>query len=396
MKVLQINSVCGYGSTGRIVTDLYKTLNENGHDCVIAYGRGTAPNGIKTIKIGNKMDIYLHAILSKLFDKHGYGSKKATKKLIKDIEIYNPDIIHLHNIHGYYINLEILFNYLEKNNKTVIWTLHDCWSFTGHCAHFDYIQCTKWKNQCKKCPQKRSYPNSMFIDNSKKNFYLKHKLFTNINNLTMVTPSKWLAKLVKESFLNKYNVEVIYNGIDLDVFKPTPSEFKREYNLENKKVILGVASNWKLRKGLDTFGKLAQELDDSYKIILIGINKNDRKKIPANILTIKRTNNVEELAKFYTLADMFINPTLEDNFPTTNIESLACGTPVITYKTGGSPEAVNEKSGVVVEKQDFKELVKVIKQFNKKNYTGCIEQAKKFEKRDQYNKYIELYEKVKK
>ena len=236
----------------------------------------------------------------------------------------------------------------------------------------------------------------MFIDNSKKNFYLKHKLFTNINNLTIVTPSKWLAKLVKESFLNKYNVEVIYNGIDLDVFKPTPSEFKREYNLENKKVILGVASNWKLRKGLDTFGKLAQELDDSYKIILIGINKNDRKKIPANILTIKRTNNVEELAKFYTLADMFINPTLEDNFPTTNIESLACGTPVITYKTGGSPEAVNEKSGVVVEKQDFKELVKVIKQFNKKNYTGCIEQAKKFEKRDQYNKYIELYEKVKK
>ena len=170
MKVLQINSVCGYGSTGRIVTDLYKTLNENGHDCVIAYGRGTAPNGIKTIKIGNKMDIYLHAILSKLFDKHGYGSKKATKKLIKDIEIYNPDIIHLHNIHGYYINLEILFNYLEKNNKTVIWTLHDCWSFTGHCAYFDYIQCTKWKNQCKKCPQKRSYPNSMFIDNSKKNF----------------------------------------------------------------------------------------------------------------------------------------------------------------------------------------------------------------------------------
>lgn len=395
MKVLQINSVCGYGSTGRIAVDLYHTLERNGHDCIIAYGRENAPEGIKTIKIGNKLDFYWQVFLTRIFDKHGYGSKRATKKLIQQIEQYDPDIIHLHNIHGYYINFKILFEYLANCHKPIIWTLHDCWSFTGHCAHFDYADCKKWKEHCRKCPQKKSYPHSIFLDNSKKNYDQKRKLFNQIENLTFVTPSEWLAKLLKESFLSKHNVKVINNGIDLSIFKPTPSNLRKQYQLENKKIILGVASKWKKRKGLDTFIQLAGKLDDSYQIILIGISQEDKKKLPSNVLAIARTNDVTELAQFYTIADVFVNPTLEDNFPTTNIEALACGTPVITYNTGGSPEAINEKCGIIVEKQNINKLLNTITQFDKKKYIDCINQAKKFEKLNQYNQYIELYKEVK-
>ena len=353
MKVLQINSVCGYGSTGRIATDLYKVYEEAGHECVIAYGRGIAPDGFNTIKIGNKIDMYKHIAKARLSDKSGFGSKKVTEKFIEDVKKFDPDIVHLHNIHGYYLNIEILFNYLKKANKKVIWTLHDCWTFTGHCAYFDYVGCDKWKTACENCPQIKSYPKSQFIDQSKSNFTNKKEIFTGLKDMTIITPSKWLADKVKESYLKEYKVEVINNGIDLNIFKPTKSDFKEKYKISDKKIILGVASVWEQRKGLNYFIKLNETINDNYKIVLVGLTEDQKKKMPDNIIGITRTNNIKELVEIYSAAEVFFNPTLEDNYPTTNLEALACGTPVITFDTGGSPESVPKKCGEILYNKDI-------------------------------------------
>ena len=229
MKVLQINSVCGIGSTGRIATDINNILIEQGHESYIAYGRDLPRNCGTSIRIGTKCDNYTHGVLTRVFDKHGFGSRKATQDFIKEVKKLDPDIIHLHNIHGYYINIEILFDYLKEAYKPVIWTLHDCWAFTGHCSYFDYIGCTRWETQCYSCPGKRSYPASAFLDNSKMNYSRKKAIFTGIKNLTIVTPSKWLAGLVKQSYLKKYPVKVINNGIDLEVFRPIKNDLRENY-----------------------------------------------------------------------------------------------------------------------------------------------------------------------
>ncbi|MDZ5055103.1 glycosyltransferase [Clostridium perfringens] len=390
MKVLQINSVCGVGSTGRIATDLYKVLEEQGHECVIAYGRGTAPEGIKTIKIGTDFDNYMHVAKTRLFDKHGFGSTKATKEFIKKVKEYDPDIIHLHNIHGYYINIEILFNYLKESNKKVIWTLHDCWAFTGHCSHFDYIGCDKWKRECKKCPQKKEYPSSILKDNSNWNYEKKKQLFTSVNNMTIVTPSKWLAGLVKTSFLNKYSIRVINNGIDLEVFKPTKSNFREKYNLQDKTIVLGVASVWTEKKGFKCFIELADRLNDSFKVVMVGVNEKQKKSLGKNILAITRTNNINELAEIYSTADVFVNPTLEDTYPTTNLEAISCGTYTVTFDVGGASETIFKSCGECIELNDFKTLYKVILYKRKSNI--CFEKYKAYiDKHNNYLMYLDIY-----
>lgn len=393
MKVLQINSVCGFGSTGRITTDLYKILEEQGHECVIAYGRGNAPEGIRTIKIGTNLDNYVHVAKTRLFDKHGFSSIKATKEFIRKVEKYNPDIIHLHNIHGYYINIEILFNYLKRANKKVIWTLHDCWSFTGHCPYFDYVGCDKWKNCCYSCPQKMGYPSSLFFDNSRENYQKKKDLFNSIDNLTIVTPSRWLAGLVKQSFLGKYPIEVINNGVDLNIFKPTPSNFRVEHGLLDKVVVLGVANIWEKRKGLDDFIEISKQIDEQYKIVLVGLSAKQLKRLPNNIIGVSRTNNLRELSEIYSAADVFFNPTYEDNYPTTNLEALACGTPVITYDTGGSPECINDKNGIIIKKEEFQiECFKVAISKMKKMNNIDLNVINKI---NCYGEYGKLYERYK-
>lgn len=359
MKILQINSVCGIRSTGRICTDLADVLLQNGHECKIAYGRESVPEkyGKIAVRIGNDLNAKLHALQSRIFDNSGFGSKLATEKFIEWLKEDNPDIIHLHNIHGYYINVEILFNYLAESNKPVVWTLHDCWAFTGHCAYYSYVKCDKWKTGCFNCPQKKRYPSSYLWDASKQNWLKKKALFTRVKKMTLVTPSNWLANEVNQSFLNKYPVKVIPNGIDLNVFKPTFSDFKEKNGLVGKMVILGVASTWGARKGVKDFVELSKILDDSYKIILVGLTEPQKKELPSNILKITRTNNVRELAEIYTAADVFFNPTYEDNYPTVNLEAQACGTPVITYKTGGSMESVPD--GNVVEQGRYKDVLYV-------------------------------------
>ena len=388
MKVLQINVVCGYGSTGRIVVDLAKTIEKEGHECVVAYGRYEAPKDIKTIKIGSKKDIYAHVLKTRILDKHGFGSVNATKKLIKQIEEYNPDIIHLHNIHGYYLNIEILFNYLKRINKPIVWTLHDCWAFTGHCAHFDYIQCNKWTYGCEKCIQKKEYPASHFLDKSKMNYRKKKEIFTGLEKLIIVTPSNWLAQLVSKSFLKEYPIKVINNGIDLNVFRPIKGNFRQKYNLENKKILLGVANIWEERKGIKYFFDLAKELDEDYKIVLVG--KVIDKKVPSNILHIDRTNNINELVEIYSEADIFINTTLEDNFPTVNLEALACGIPVITFDSGGSKEIIDDSCGICLNKDKIFSLVSIINS-QKNVFQNCRKRAKLFNKEEKYKEYYTLY-----
>lgn len=362
-----INVSCGTGSTGRICTDLADALEKNGHSVKIAYGRdAVSPKYQKyAVKIGNDLDIYNHVFQARVFDRMGFGSKKATEKFIAWVKEYDPDVIHLHNIHGYYINVEVLFNYLKECDKNVIWTLHDCWSFTGHCAFFDYVGCTKWKTGCEHCSQKTEYPARVGIDGAKRNYGVKKELFSGVHNLTIVTPSEWLAKLLKESFLAEYPVKVINNGIGTSVFKNTNSSIKEKFGIsEDKKLVLGVASVWDRRKGLEDFLKLSKILDDKYKIVLIGLNKKQIGKLPSNVLGIERTENIQELVAWYSAADVFVNPTYEDNYPTTNLEAIACGTPVITYDTGGSPESACTY-GCVVPKGNIDELVHAVERIEK-------------------------------
>lgn len=399
MKVLQINSVCGYGSTGSIATDIYKILEKQGHECLIAYGRGNSPKGINSIKIGTNFDNYMHVAQTRLSDKHGFASIRATKELINTVKEYNPDVIHLHNIHGYYINIELLFNYLKEANKPVVWTLHDCWAFTGHCAYFDYAGCDKWKIGCNDCPEKKSYPASILLDNSKCNYQNKKIIFTGVKNLMIVTPSKWLSGLVKQSYLNEYPVEVINNGIDLDVFKPTQGNFRERYNLKNKFIILGVANVWDRRKGFKYFIELSEKINKDEVIVLVGLTEKQKKELPKNIIGITRTNSVKEIVEIYTAADVFVNPTLEDNFPTTNIEALACGTPVITFDTGGSVESIDENCGIIISKKDLDNspnlLQEAFKNIKTKDIKKCRERAQiMFNKNIIFNKYIMLYNKL--
>ena len=352
MKIIQINTV-PYGSTGTIMMNIHKELLNRGHESYVVWGRGRNSNNNNEFYLDDKIGVYYHVLYSRLTGKHGFASKKSTKKLISWIDKINPDIIHLHNIHGYYINVELLFNYIKEKNIRVVWTLHDCWAFTGHCTHYIYADCQKWKNRCSKCPLSNSYPKS-FFDSSGECFNRKKDLFTSVNNLTFVTPSLWLQKQLQQSFFKEYKSYVINNGINVDKFKlKENNEFKRKYDLNDKIVLLGIASPWIEKKGLKDFLLLNDMIDKKiYKIVLVGLSEKQVKKLPDDIIKIKRTTNVDELIDIYNDVDYLINPTYEDNYPTINVEAISCGTPVITYDTGGSPEILkNNNYGIIVKKK---------------------------------------------
>lgn len=422
MKVLQINTVYGSGSVGRICMDLYEICEKNGIESYMAYGRGEVRTDINGYKIGTTRDFVEHVLWNFARGESGFHSNMLTKAFLLYLDELNPDVIHLHNIHGFYINTEMLFDYIKKNNKKVIWTLHDCWPFTGHCAYFDYIACDKWKTGCKNCLiHASSYPYAILCDSTERIYPRKKAAYQGVKNLTIVTPSNWLAGLVKQSFLKEYRVKVIPNGIDLDKFSadaPLPEclGFLKNQEVTSGEIaggeeyvpyILGVANVWEHRKGLSVFEHLAEDLNKLYKttkstpyrIVLVGLSKkqvrNLQKKYPKEVLLgLQRTQNIDELAGLYANAAAFVNATLEDNFPTTNLEALACGTPVITFRTGGSGEAVDDSCGKVVAKGDYEALVDAIVQtvvtrpFSKED---CVKKAQSYDKRKRFMEYLNLY-----
>lgn len=360
MKYLFINSVAGIGSTGRIAAEKCRELRKEGHECMLAYGRGKANcDDVPTLQIGTAMDFKRHGLRTRLLDDHGFGSKAATRKFLEQVREFDPDVVWLHNIHGYYIHIGLLFDYLRQSGKKVIWTLHDCWSFTGHCSHFDLIGCDRWKTGCHSCPQKGEYPASLLLDNSRRNYEAKKALFTGLRDLTIITPSKWLAGLVKQSFLGEYPVQVVYNTIDNTVFKPTPGDFRSRHGLEDKRILLGVAGVWSDRKGLGDFVKLSKRLPQRDQIVLVGVTKEQVACLPEGILALPRTNSPRELAEIYTAADLFINPTYEDTYPTVNLEARACGTPIVCYDTCGCAETLGA-GDVLVKRGDVEALAAVI------------------------------------
>lgn len=400
-KLFQICVEGNTGSTGTIAEAIGELVLQNGWESYIAHGRFPRSSKSQTIRIGSDFDVMLHGIKTRLFDRHGLGSRNATKLLIDRIQKIKPDIIHLHHIHGYYINMEILFNYLAKESIPVVWTFHDCWSLTGHCAHFDFIGCKKWKTECNSCPQKKEYPASFFIDRSTKNYYLKKTLFTSVKKMAVVPVSDWLKNIVLESFMQDIPVQTIHNGIDTSNFKPqnNGSETRAKYGIKNNFMLLGVASPWTMKKGLNDFHQLSKLLNEDEIIVLVGLNNSQIKHLPQNIIGLTRTENRQELIDLYSAANLFINPTWEDNFPTTNIEALACGTPLVTYRTGGSVEAVSAETGFIVDKGDITELLKVIKNVKEKGKHSYTEACRKravehFNKDDRFKEYLDLYKTI--
>lgn len=390
MRVVQINLTARNGGTGRVCHGISSVLNENNIENYTLFSSGNSENPCE-IKYTTDLKRKINAIISKVRGNYGFNSHLMTKKLIAQLEKIKPDIVHLHNLHAHNVNLKMLFNYFKKNPQIkLFWTFHDCWTFTGYCPHFDMIGCEKWKSGCGECPQKKHY--SWFFDKSKKLYNQKKKLFTGLN-LTIITPSKWLANIVKQTFFKDYEIKVINNGIDLNVFKPTESNFRRENNLESKYIVLGVADGWNKRKGLDAFIELAKILPDKYQIVLVGTNEKIDKLLPKNIISIHKTHSTEELAKIYTASDVFVNCTREETFGMVNIEALACGTPVATFNVGGCIECIDDGCGAVVNKNDIDAMHKKIVGICERERIfeiNCITRAKKFDNMKKISEYIFL------
>lgn len=399
LKILfQINVVANSGSTGHIAEELGCLAIAAGWESYIAYGRWACPSQSNLIQVGSKKDIMFHGMKSLLFDRHGFGSRRATLKLITRIERIKPTIIHLHNVHGYYLNCKILFEYLATVGIPVVWTLHDCWSMTGHCVHFQNVECEKWMSGCYRCPNKHDYPASLFLDNSRMNYLEKRRLFKSIGDLTIVPVCNWLDHIVSRSFLFSIKRQVIVNGIDLTVFMPLENRWslKQIIGVNTRFMILAVATVWGKTKGFCDIQALSSMISEHDVIVMIGLTSQQIKKLPSNIIGIERTENIGRLVEFYSAADVFINPTYQDTFPTVNIEALACGTPVITYDTGGSADIVSTTTGVVVNRGNIQSLFKsieLIKEKGKDYYKqNCRQRAiQYFNKSDRYKDYMALY-----
>lgn len=405
-KLLQINPVLRVStSTGRIMQEIGELAMQNGWESHIAYSRGRdgiMPCKSNTIPVGNRWSVAWHGIVTRLTDRHGLSSDRATRQFIQQIEDLRPDIIHIHNIHGYFLNYKILFDYLSHSDIPVVWTVHDCWLYTGHCYYYSFAGCDRWKTGCGHCPQQHRFPASLLVDRSTRNWQDKKSAFTSIpkGRQVFIPVSEWIRNEMKQSFLRGYDMRIIHNGIDMDNFGlHDAGQTKARYHLDGKHILLGVASIWSKEKGLDDFIKLSGMLDKDERIVLVGINAEQKKRLPHNIIGVASTRDIRQLAELYAAADVFINPTWQDNYPTVNLEAIACGTPVVTYRTGGSVEAVTEHTGFVVEQGDVKglmEAVRKIEQLGKGFYRQpCRNYAlANFNKEDRYADYLKLYDEL--
>ena len=399
MRIAQINMLHN-GSTGRIMLQVAQRARENGHQVKTFSSPSFSFQGPEKLPqfpehsyFGSYFSRGIHTIAGIITGGNGFFSVCATAKLIRQLKAFSPELIHLHNLHQFVLNLPMLFRYIKKSGVKVVWTLHDCWSFTGHCAYFDYAGCDKWKTGCHNCPQQWEYPKS-YVDNSSWMYRYKKKWFTGIEDMTIVTPSQWLANLVRQSFLKEYPVQVINNGIDLNIFKPAESDYRRKLGCEDKFMVLGVAFDWGQRKGLDVMSQLAQRLGSDYQIVLVGTNDAVDAQLPENVISIHQTDNQAQLAQLYTAADLFVNPTREDNYPTVHMEALACGTPVLTFAVGGSMEMLSEDCGTGVARDDVDALEQQIRRVRaERPFTreACLQRARRFDMNDCFDEYVALY-----
>lgn len=404
MKIVQINSVVNTGSTGKIAEAIGNEIRSFGGDSVIAYGRdiGSGLSQSRLFRIGNKVSNFLDLVMSRIFDNQGFNSHFVTKRFLQFLENTNPDVIHLHNLHGYYINIDLLLTWAGTRGTPVVLTLHDCWTFTGHCAYFDMVNCEKWRVVCSTCPQRNAYPSAWFWDRSRENFEKKLRLWSNLKYLTTVSVSHWLDGHVKNSMLGHAEREVIHNGVDLDVFSPRDREnvqnLRKRFNIGPEPIVLGVANVWDKRKGLMDLIQASESLGVDHKLVVIGLSESQIQNLPENVLGLGRTENQRELASFYQAADVYVNPTYEDNFPTTNLEALACGTPVVTYRTGGSAEAIDMFTGRSAERGDVRTLAKEIRSILSSKgemRTRCRERAARyFDDKAVFKEYVRLYQKI--
>ena len=398
MRIFQLNTFCGVKSTGRIAAEIAKLVEKDGGECRIGYGvPGISEDSRRfAYRIGAPLGRKVHAIIRKLLDAEGYGSFLATQKLIHELDAFQPDLIHLHNIHGCYLNFRLLFRYLSKADIPVVWTLHDCWPFTGHCAYFDYCGCEKWKQECHHCPQQKNYPVCIGLDGSRRNHRNKKAWVSKLKNLTFVAPCHWMTKPLSESFMGQFPVRVIVNGVNLHDFHPVDSQLRCQYQFDEKKLCLAVASEWDERKGLKYICQAAEKLGEDYQFVVIGLENEQIQSLPKNVLGLRRTSSTEELAAWYTAADCFVNPTLEDNMPMVNLEALACGTPVAVFETGGCPEAVDDTCGVVVRQGDLDGFCEAIQTLCVRKDMGesCIQRAQSFNCEATFQSYLALYKEI--
>lgn len=398
-KLVQINTVCNT-STGKLMGDIQRKANASGYDTLSIVGRRKVFQDVPCKKIGNSFSFWIHVAINTVFDRQGYGSYFMTRKIVKRLRKENPDIIHLHNLHGYYLNLPILFDYLSKEfDGKIYWTFHDCWPITGHCAHFSAIGCDKWKRGCSKCPNKMVYPVSLFLDASTQNYKDKKRMFCSLKNLTIITPSEWMAGWIRKSFLGQFPVKVINNGIDLNVFVFTKPEKEiiDKYKINTrKKIILGVAGIWSKYKGLEDFISLAKRLPEEYQIVLVGLSRKQLHGLPDNVIGIERTENAKELAMIYSLAHVFMNPSLEESFSLVTVEAIACGTPVITLDTSAVKELVCEDNGIVLTKHEAEDYLDAIKRLEEKALSRekIRRTALKYDAEFYAEKVIRLYEQM--
>ena len=395
MKVLHINMTYDYGSTGRFIKYIKEELEQRGDECkvICSFARGSKEGVMETqSSFVQKVEI----VLGRLLGNHGLNCYVQTYKALRFIKESNPDVIHLHNLHGDYINFELLFKFIKKYNIPVVWKLPDCWTFTGHCAYYDYVQCDNWKRECGNCPQLSQYPVSWIRDYSSKMLKRKKKAFSGVKRMIITPPSNWLKGQVEQSYLNQYKIIVVNNGTDINLFKPVNDNKVRQIREDGKIVVLGVVFGFDIRKGLDYFNYLAEKLPDHFKIILVGI-KDEKNYMNAKIKLVDRTENVSELAEYYSAADVFVNPTLEENFPSVNIEALSCGTPIVAFDTGGATEAFSQETGIIVKKGDKDALLKSVVYVGEKKpfkSSKCVERSKLFTKEIMIQKYIDLYKEV--
>ena len=399
MRIVQLNTYCGSGSTGRIAVDIAEYAGRQNAETIIGFGTGTVPPDaeVYALRIGAKLGRKWHGAIRKLLDAEGYGSARATRQLIRFLKAYQPDVIHLHNIHGCYLNHRLLFAYLRTAGVPVLWTLHDCWPFTGHCAYFDYVHCDRWQSECHHCPQQRSYPTNFGLDGSRRNYHQKQRLFTGLPALTLVAPCEWMRDIVALSYLSQVPCRVVYNGVNRDVFHPKESRIREKYGITQPYLALAVASEWEDRKGYQTLTTIAEQLGDDVRLVVLGLTPAQIDALPDFMLKLPRTASTRELAQWYSAADCLVNPTLEDNMPLVNLESLACGTPVAVFRTGGCPECITDACGKVVPQGDVTALVEAVRTLCAQKptmQTACLAQAERFDANSCAQAYWALYQEV--